>query len=164
MKVANYGYQGQVQSFRGTPGAGESKPAEAQDSIDLGKSPQGPGEPEKPSVLKRAGKALAYGAVAGLGMGLASAVSPYLGALAGAVPAGVAGMCLAIAGVSSLCGGSRKPGGDGGVGMAVGTTLLGGAAGLAGGVALPFLASPEVAGAAIGAATMATQWLLSERR
>lgn len=160
MKVANYGSQGQVQSFRGgSRPNGESKPAEAQDQVSLG----GPGGPsQQPSGLKRAGKAVAVGAAAGLAVGLARAVSPYLGALAGAVPAGLAGISLAIVAGGALLGGRKSS--DGGVGRLVGSVMTGAAAGLAAGVALPFMASPEMTGAAIGAATLATQWLFSSRQ
>ncbi|MFN8610066.1 MAG: hypothetical protein U0931_21165 [Vulcanimicrobiota bacterium] len=46
--------------------------------------------------------------------------------------------------------------------MALGAGILGGAAGAGAGIAMPFLCSPEVTGAVLGAATMATQWKFGE--
>lgn len=145
-----------------------SLPARAQkqpNSPQDGFQPGPPAPYQGPNRLGLAAKATAYGAVAAAAVGMASQVSPLLGAAVGAVAGGAAGLALGVQAGEWIANGSPEhgpgtTGAYGGLMVALGSAIVGGAAGVAGGVALPLLASPVVAGAALGTAALAGKYIL----
>ncbi|MBS2035233.1 hypothetical protein JST97_09600 [bacterium] len=165
MKVTHFNQANRIQTLGRGPNLGKPAPDGSKDQVSL--NSKEPGESRPPSGWVRAGKAVAYGAVTALAIGLASRVSPYLGAVVGSMAGGLAGMSLGLVGAGALLDkapdhGPGTTGGYAGLALALGAGVVGGAAGLAGGIAMPFLCSPEVTGAVLGAATMATQWKFGE--
>ena len=107
-----------------------------------------PNFPKEPSQPVMALKAFAVGAVGVAAITYASQVSPFLGAAVGGVAGGLAGLALGMQGGEYLMKDSQSQ--YGGLTTILGTAILGGAAGVIGGAALPMLASPMTAGVVLG--------------
>ena len=119
-----------------------------------------------PSQLGMVAKATAYGAATALVVGAASQFSPFLGAAVGGVAGGLAGLALGLQAGEKLTEGAPEhgpgtTGAYGGLMVGLGCAMLGGVAGLAGGAALPFLSSPVTAGASVGVALGAGNYIMS---
>lgn len=120
---------------------------------------------EGPSQLAMVAKATALGGVTALVVGAASQYSPFLGAAVGGVAGGLAGLALGLQGGELIMRGAPEhgpgtTGAYGGLMIGLGCAMLGGAAGLAGGAALPFLSSPVAAGASVGVALGAGKYIM----
>jgi hypothetical protein len=121
--------------------------------------------PQGPPKLQLAARAAAYGTVTALVVGAASHFSPFLGAAVGAVSGGLAGLGLGLQAGELLTQnapehGPGTTGAYGGLMVGLGCAVLGGAVGLAGGAALPFLASPNAAGVGIGVALGTSKYIV----
>lgn len=167
MKVAHFGQPTRIPNLGGGPKPESDRPGvrSGKDEVILTSNPVR--ESRRPCGWVRAGKAVAYGAVTAVAIGLTSRVSPYLGAVVSSMAGGLAGLSLGVVGIGALMDGAARrgaatSGAHGALMVGLGAGIVGGAAGFLGGIAMPFLVSPEVAGAVLGAATMATQWKFGE--
>jgi hypothetical protein len=148
----------QIQRFHGSTGNIQRLPSREKSCNHPPKDGYQPSFPKEPSKLVLAAKAGAVGAVAIAAVGYASQVSPFLGAAVGAVAGGLSGLALGVQGGEFLVKDSQSQ--YGGLTTVLGTAILGGAVGLAGGAAMPFLASPLATGITLGSGLGAAKYIL----